>query len=78
MIENVFEHNLNDLEIEVLNLFSVEETSYLRYTEPLKILIDLHLLFLMRCDKKNCDRIMNMIRNYEDKDVSTEIERVNS
>ena len=57
IIENVFEYDLTGLELEVLGLRSNDETSYLLSNGSPKILSDLHLLFLMRNDKANCDLV---------------------
>jgi hypothetical protein len=38
--ESILDYNLTDLEIEVLKLSYIDETSYLRLTPPLKILSD--------------------------------------
>jgi hypothetical protein len=62
IIENVFEYDLTGLELEVLGLLSNDETSYLLSNGSPKILSDLHLLFLMRNDKVNGDRVMGKIK----------------
>ena len=64
-VENVFIYDLNDKEREVLELTAETEPSYLLLTPPLKILSDLHLLFLLRGDDQNRERIMNIIRHSE-------------
>ena len=65
IIENVFEYDLTGLELEVLGLRSNDETSYLLSNDSPKILSDLHLLFLMRKDKVNCDLVMEKIKSLE-------------
>jgi len=67
--ENIFDYDLKDLERKVLNLAFNDETSYILFTQPLKILSDLHLLFLIRNDRINRNRI---IRNFKAWDVSVE------
>jgi len=69
MIENVFKYNLSELENETLNLLYSDEASYLMFTPLLEVLNDLHLLFLIRMDRVNCDRIMNRIMRCEEVDV---------
>jgi hypothetical protein len=69
MNENVFKYNLSELENETLNLLYSDEASYLMFTPPLEVLNDLHLLFLIRMDRVNCDRIMNRIMSCEEVDV---------
>jgi len=71
--ENIFDYDLNDLECEVLNLPYNNETSYLLFTSPQKILSDLHLLFLVRRDRENRNRIIKMIRHFEEWGISTEL-----
>ncbi len=69
MEENIFNYSLSELEQETLNLPYSDETSYLLFTTPLEILCDLHLLFLMRRDKVNSDRVINMIKLFEEAPV---------
>jgi hypothetical protein len=54
------------IETEVINPDRTDKESYLKRTPVLKKLSDLHLLFLIRRDKENCDRIMEMIKQHED------------
>lgn len=64
-VDNIFDYDLKDIEHEVLNLAYDDEVSYLLFTLPYKILCDLHLLFLVRKDKKNRNRIIDQIRHYK-------------
>ncbi len=66
MNENIFDYELTDIEGEILNPAYNDENTYLIFTLNLKRLSDLHLLFLIRRDKKNGERIMDIIRNLED------------
>jgi len=65
--ENIFDYELNELERTALNLRYTEKDLYLMLTPYLKRLVDLHLLFLLRRDKGNRMRIMNILMRFEDK-----------
>ncbi len=65
-IENVFAYDLSALEKEALGLSDTNEITYLLFTDPQKILSDLHLLFLMRKDKANYERLKDKILIYDD------------
>jgi hypothetical protein len=66
MNENIFDYDMTFIETEVINPDRTDKESYLKRTPVLKKLSDLHLLFLIRRDKENCDRIMEMIKQHED------------
>ena len=66
MNENIFDYDMTFIETEVINPDRTDKESYLKRTPVLKKLSDLHLLFLIRRDKENCDRIMEMIKQQED------------
>ena len=66
MNENIFDYDMTFIEIEVINPDRTDKESYLKRTPVLKKLSDLHLLFLIRRDKENCDRIMEVIKQHED------------
>ena len=66
MNENIFDYDMTFIEIEVINPDRTDKESYLKRTPMLKKLSELHLLFLIRRDKKNCDRIMEVIKQHED------------
>ncbi len=60
--ETVFNYELTELEYDILKLNNTEQNSYIQETPPQKRLSDLHLLFLLRKDKANYDRILDKIR----------------
>jgi hypothetical protein len=60
MNENIFDYNLTNLEREVITPCNPVETP------KIKKLSDLQLLFIMRRDKENCDRIIEIIKHHED------------
>lgn len=64
--ENIFDYNLSFGELELLNVTTYDEASYLQKTTPQKILSDLHLLFLIRKDEENYNRVLDKITNLED------------
>jgi hypothetical protein len=66
MNKNIFDYDMTFIETEVINPDRTDKESYLKRTPVLKKLSDLHLLFLIRRDKENCDRIMEMIKQHED------------
>ena len=66
MNENIFDYDMTFIETEVINPDRTDKESYLKRTPVLKKLSDLHLLFLIRRDKENCDRIMEMIKQHKD------------
>jgi exopolysaccharide biosynthesis predicted pyruvyltransferase EpsI len=66
MNENIFDYNLTNLEREVITPCNPDEVSYLFETPKIKKLSDLQLLFMMRRDKENCDRIIEIIKHHED------------
>jgi hypothetical protein len=66
MNENIFDYDMTFIETEVINPDRTDKESYLKRTPVLKKLSDLHLLFLIRRDKENCDRIMEVIKQHED------------
>lgn len=61
--ESIYDYELSDIEYEVLITDNIDRSSYYRDTSQLKRLSDLHLLFLIRRDKENAERILNLIRN---------------
>ena len=65
-MECIFDYDLNVIECEVLNPAHNTKTLYLLFTSKEKILSDLHLLFLIRRDRENCERIREMFRDYEE------------
>lgn len=65
-VENIFDYDMDVMESEVFNLTHNNKTSYLLFTAPVQILSDLHLLFLIRKDRENRNRIMNMLRHCEE------------
>ncbi len=65
-IENAFAYDLSAIEKEALGLTYSDKITYLKFSEPQKILSDLHLLFLMRNDKDNYERIKGKIAILED------------
>jgi len=67
--ENIFNYNMSELEYETLNLPYENEVLYLAFTPLFERLSDLHLLFLMRRDKPNGNRIMNMIKLIEEVEI---------
>ena len=64
--ENIFDYNLSFGELELLNVTTQDEASYLQATTPQKILSDLHLLFLIRKDEENYNRVLDKITNLEE------------
>ena len=64
--ETIFNYDLNDLEREVLAIDSDDEATYIQNSPAIKKLSDLHLLFLMRKDKENRERTIEVIKRLDD------------
>lgn len=62
-IENNFDYDLNDAEHEDLTQAYSDESSSLLFTQPLKKLSDLHLMFLIHSDIENCNIVMDAIKH---------------
>ncbi len=60
--ETIYNHKPSDHELSIFKLHNIEEDSYLRKTSRLKRLSDLHLLFLIRNDEENRNKVLHKIK----------------